>query len=462
MDAGFTKDQTILWDNLPEQDKFLESMADSASSVVNYFKDKIAFINVMCNLSVDCDCCAVAEDPCMEDIEILKGMKFFMRNNKITNSIIYIGVDDKNIDLFENQYFVPTGITYNSYVILDEKIAVMDTVDNRGTEEWISNLEKVLNGKKPDYLIVSHMESDHSDNIENLANKHPEMKIVGNMQTFKMISQFFDIDLGERAVTVKEGDTLNLGKHTLQFIMAPMVHWPEVMLTYEKSEKILFSADGFGKFGTIDEKWEDEARRYYYNIVGKYGMNVQALLAKASKLDIQKICPLHGPILEDKLEYYINKYDIWSSYKSEEDGILVAYASIHGNTEKVAKKFAEILTKKGAKKVEIIDLAREDKSRALAEAFKFDKMIVASSTYNMEIFPCMEQFLRMLASKNYQNRKVGIIENGTWAPNSGKLMNEMFSKMKDITICETMITIKSALKETDLPNLEKLADQILN
>ena len=385
-----------------------------------------------------------------------------MKNNKVTDSIIYIGVNDKDIDLFENQYVVPTGITYNSYVILDDKIAVMDTVDMRKTDEWLTNLERALNGKKPDYLIVSHMESDHSDNIENLANKYPEMKIVGNMQTFKMLSQFFSLDLKDRAVTVKEGDTLNLGKHTLQFIMAPMVHWPEVMVTYEQSEKILFSADGFGKFGTVQEDWEDEARRYYFNIVGKYGTNVQTLLAKASKLNIEKICPLHGPILEENLEYYINKYDTWSSYRPEEDGVLVAYASIHGNTEKVAKKFVEILNNKGAKKVELVDLARADISKTLADAFKFDKMVVASSTYDMEIFPCMEQFLRMLASKNYQNRKVGIIENGTWAPSSGKLMNEMFSKMKNITICETMITIKSALKEIDVPNLEKLAEQILN
>ena len=384
-----------------------------------------------------------------------------MKNNKVTDSIIYIGVNDKDIDLFENQYVVPTGITYNSYVILDDKIAVMDTVDMRKTDEWLTNLERALNGKKPDYLIVSHMESDHSDNIENLANKYPEMKIVGNMQTFKMLSQFFSLDLKDRAVTVKEGDTLNLGKHTLQFIMAPMVHWPEVMVTYEQSEKILFSADGFGKFGTVQEDWEDEARRYYLNIVGKYGTNVQALLAKASKLNIEKICPLHGPILEENLEYYINKYDTWSSYRPEEDGVLVAYASIHGNTEKVAKKFVEILNNKGAKKVELVDLARADISKTLADAFKFDKMVVASSTYNMEIFTWMDHFIRHLASKNYQKRKVGIIENGTWAPNSGKLMKEAFSKMKDITICDTMVTIKSALKETDIPSLEKLAEEIL-
>ena len=386
-----------------------------------------------------------------------------MNGNKVTESIIYVGVDDKEMDLFESQYVTPNGISYNSYIILDDKIAIMDTVDKRKTDEWINNIEKVLAGREPDYLVVSHMESDHSDNIANLAEKYPNMKVVGNAQIFKMINQFFALNLGDRAVTVKEGDTLNLGKHTLQFIMAPMVHWPEVMMSYEQSEKVLFSADGFGKFGTLntDEDWTCEARRYYFNIVGKYGANVQAVLKKASNLDIQIICPLHGPILDKDLAFYINKYDIWSSYKPEDDGVLVAYASIHGNTEKAAHKMAEILQEKGAKKVVVTDLSRDDMAEAIEDAFRYDKLIVASSTYNMEIFPWMEHFLKHLSDKNYQNRKVGIIENGSWAPNSGKLMKEKFAQMKDITVCNTMVTIKSAMKQENLPQMEQLADEIL-
>ncbi len=386
-----------------------------------------------------------------------------MYKNKITESIIYIGVDDKEMDLFENQYKTPNGISYNSYIILDDKIAIMDTVDKRKTDEWINNIETVLGDKKPDYLVVSHMESDHSDNIANLAEKYPNMKIVGNAQIFKMISQFFDLDLGDRAVLVKEGDTLNLGTHTLQFIAAPMVHWPEVMMSYEQTEKVLFSADGFGKFGTLDtaEDWTCEARRYYFNIVGKYGTNVQAVLKKAANLDIQIICPLHGPILDKNLEFYINKYDIWSSYKPEDDGVLIAYASIHGNTEKAAKKMADILEQKGAKKVVVTDLARDDMAEAVEDAFRYDKIVVAASTYNMGIFPWMEHFLLHLSSKNYQNRKVGIIENGSWAPNSGKLMKEMFTNMKDINICNTMVTIKSAMKQENIKEMEQLADELL-
>ena len=386
-----------------------------------------------------------------------------MKNNKVTDSIIYVGVDDKEMDLFESQYKTPNGISYNSYIILDEKIAIMDTVDQRKTDEWMQNIEKVLENRTPDYLVVSHMESDHSDNIANLVEKYPNMKVVGNLQIFKMINQFFNIELGDRAVIVKEGDTLNLGKHILQFIMAPMVHWPEVMMSYEQSEKVLFSADGFGKFGTLDtdEEWTCEARRYYFNIVGKYGANVQAVLRKASNLEIKTICPLHGPILDENLEYYINKYDIWSSYKPEDDGVLVAYASIHGNTEKAAKKMAEILEQKGAKKVVITDLSRDDMAEAVEDAFRYDKIIVAASTYNMGIFPWMEHFLLHLLGKNYQNRKIGIIENGSWAPNSGKLMKEIFLKMKDISICDTMVTIKSAMKEENIFQMEKLADEIL-
>lgn len=386
-----------------------------------------------------------------------------MKGNKVTETIIYVGVDDKEMDLFENQYNTPNGISYNSYIILDEKIAIMDTVDARKTDEWFKNIENVLADKKPDYLIVSHMESDHSDNIANLMKKYPDMKVVGNTQIFKMINQFFDIEVGERGVTVKEGDILDLGKHKLQFISAPMVHWPEVMMSYEQTEKVLFSADGFGKFGTLDtdEEWACEARRYYFNIVGKYGANVQAVLKKAENLDIQIICPLHGPILDENLGYYLEKYDIWSSYRPEEDGVLVAYASIHGNTEKVAKEFAKILKQKGAKKVAITDLTRDDMAEAVEDAFKYDKVVVASSTYNMGIFPPMEHFLLHLKGKNYQNRKVGIIENGSWAPASGKLMKTMFEQMKDITICENIVTIKSAMKNENIVQMEKLADELL-
>ena len=386
-----------------------------------------------------------------------------MKGNKVTESIIYVGVDDKEMNLFESQYVTPNGISYNSYVILDDKIAIMDTVDARKTDEWMENIEKVLNGNEPDYLVVSHMESDHSDNIANLVAKYPNMKVVGNPQIFKMISQFFGLDLGEKAINMKEGDILDLGKHKLHFIMAPMVHWPEVMMSYEETEKVLFSADGFGKFGTLDtdEDWACEARRYYFNIVGKYGANVQAVLKKAANLDIQIICPLHGPILDENLEYYINKYDIWSSYRPEDDGVLVAYASIHGNTAKAAQKMAEILEEKGAKKVVVADLSRDDMAETIEDAFRYDKIVVASSTYNMGIFPWMEHFLLHLQGKNYQNRKVGIIENGSWAPNSGKLMKEMFTKMKDITICEPMVTIKSAMRDENIEQMEKLADDLL-
>ena len=386
-----------------------------------------------------------------------------MKGNKVTETIIYVGVDDKEMDLFENQYNTPNGISYNSYIILDKKIAIMDTVDARKTDEWFKNIENVLADKKPDYLVVSHMESDHSDNIANLMKKYPDMKVVGNTQIFKMINQFFDIEVGERGVTVKEGDILDLGKHKLQFISAPMVHWPEVMMSYEQTEKVLFSADGFGKFGTLDtdEEWACEARRYYFNIVGKYGANVQAVLKKAENLDIQIICPLHGPILDENLGYYLEKYDIWSSYRPEEDGVLVAYASIHGNTEKVAKEFVKILKQKGAKKVAITDLTRDDMAEAVEDAFKYDKVVVASSTYSMGIFPPMEHFLLHLKGKNYQNRKVGIIENGSWAPASGKLMKTMFEQMKDITICENIVTIKSAMKNENIVQMEKLADELL-
>ncbi len=387
-----------------------------------------------------------------------------IQDTKISEDIIYIGADDKTIDLFESQYVVPNGISYNSYLIKDEKTVIMDTIDKRKTKEWIENLEKALEGKKPDYLVISHLEPDHAYNIELIAKKYPDMKLIGNEKTFAFIPQFFDIpNLDERKIVVKEGEELNIGKHTLQFFMAPMVHWPEVMVTYEKYEKILFSADGFGKFGALDtdEDWDCEARRYYFNIVGKYGIQVQNLLKKASTLDIKMICPLHGPILKENLEHYIEKYDIWSSYKPEDDGVFIAYASIHGNTKEAAEQFAKMLQEKGAKKVVISDLSRCDMAEAIEDAFRYDKVVLASSSYNFEVFPPMEQFLRHLKSKNYQNRKVGIIENGTWAPSAGKCIKELIETMKNIEICEPMVTIRSRLNESTRKDLEVLANNIL-
>ena len=383
---------------------------------------------------------------------------------KISEDIIYIGADDKDLDLFESQYIVPNGMAYNSYLIKDEKVVVMDTIDKRKGEEWLANLENALNGRKPDYLVVSHMEPDHAYNIGTLAEKYHNMKIVGNAKTFDFMKQFFDItNLDERKIVVKEGDELNIGTHTLQFFMAPMVHWPEVMFTYEKNEKVLFSADAFGKFGTLDtdEDWACEARRYYFNIVGKYGMQVQTVLKKLTGIEVKTICPLHGPILKENLEYYINKYDIWSSYKPEDEGIFIAYASIHGNTEEVAHKMKKILEEKGAKKVAIADLSRDDFAESIEDAFRYDKLILAASSYNMGIFPPMENFLRMLVSKNYQNRKIGLIENGTWAPSSGKCMKEIIEKMKDIKLCENMVTVKSRLNKESEGKLYELADEIL-
>lgn len=388
-----------------------------------------------------------------------------MKDIEITNEIKYIGVDDKTIDLFEGQYIVPNGISYNSYLIKDDKNVVMDTVDERATEEWFNNLERELNGEKVDYLVVSHMEPDHAANIQKLSKKYPEMKIVGNVKTFTFISQFFDIEnLEERKVVVKEADTLNIGKHTLQFFMAPMVHWPEVMCTYEQSAKVLFTADGFGKFGTLDtdEDWTCEARRYYFNIVGKYGMQVQALLKKVATLDVKMICPLHGPILKENLEYYINKYDIWSSYKAEDEGVFIAYSSIHGHTKEAAFKMKEILEQKGAEKVAITDLTRDDMAEAVEDAFRYDKIIVASSSYNMGLFPAMEEFLHHLQGKNYQNRKIGIIENGSWAPSAGRCMKEIIGKMKDIDLCDTTVTIISKMNNENIQTMEKLADEILS
>ncbi|NLK78994.1 MAG: FprA family A-type flavoprotein [Clostridiales bacterium] len=386
-----------------------------------------------------------------------------MKDTTITQNILYIGADDKDIDLFESQYQVPNGVSYNSYLIMDEKIAVMDTVDARRTEEWLTNLEKALAGKTPDYLVVSHMEPDHASNIQKLVEKYPNMKVVGNAKTFPMINQFFDVDLSQRSVVVKEGDTLSLGQHELQFFMAPMVHWPEVMVTYEKSEKILFSADGFGKFGALDteEDWACEARRYYFNIVGKYGVQVQALLKKAATLDIAMICPLHGPILKENLGYYIGKYNTWSSYEPEDDGVLVAYASIHGNTKKAAEKMKEILEAKGAAKVAITDLSRDDMAEAVEDAFRYDKVVLAAATYDGGVFPCMEDFLHHLKSKNYQKRKIALIENGSWGPMAAKTMKGILEGMKEITICEKTVTIKSTMKPENVTQMEELAEELL-
>jgi flavorubredoxin len=385
-----------------------------------------------------------------------------MKTNKITESILYVGCNDENLDLFEGQYQVPNGVSYNSYVILDEKVAVLDTIDKRVTKEWIDNLENALGDRKIDYLIVSHMEPDHAANIQTLVEKYPEVKVVGNAKTFTLISQFFNLDLTQRSVVVKEGETLELGSHTLQFLMAPMVHWPEVMVTYEKSEKILFSADAFGKFGVLDieDKWEDEARRYYFNIVGKYGAPVQTLLKKAANLEISMICPLHGPVLNDNLEYYLNKYNTWSSYEAEEEGVLVAYASIYGNTAKAAEKMIEILESKGINNVVLVDLARTDSSKALEYAFRYSKLIVAASTYDASVFPCMKEFLLHLQHKNYQKRTIGIIENGSWAPAAAKVMKSIIETMKDVVVCETIVSIKSTMNEENLKQMEELANQL--
>lgn len=378
----------------------------------------------------------------------------------VTDSIKYIGVDDKDIDLFESQYVVPEGVSYNSYIIMDEKITVMDTVDARATDKWIENLKEALSGKSPYYLVISHLEPDHAANIQKIAEMYPDMKLVSNTKTFQMLPQFFEFDFSERMVTVKEGEELSIGTHTLQFFMAPMVHWPEVMVTYEQSEKILFSADGFGKFGALDaedDDWACEARRYYFNIVGKYGAQVQALLKKAAGLDISIICPLHGPVLNEDLGYYIGKYDVWSSYKPEDSGVLVAYASIHGNTAKAAKECAEILKNKGVEKLEVFDLSRDDMAEAIEAAFRYDRMILASATYDGGLFPVMEDFLAHLKSKNFQKRKVAIIENGSWAPMAAKKMEEMLGSMKNIEICEKKVSIKSVMKAADKAAIEELA-----
>lgn len=386
-------------------------------------------------------------------------------NNNISDSVKYIGVDDTTIDLFESQYVVPEGVSYNSYVILDEKTAVMDTVDKRGMKQWDVNLLNALDGRKADYVIVQHMEPDHAGSLARLLELYPDITVVGNAKTFVMINQFFEnIDI-KNTLTVKEGDTLSLGSHTLTFVMAPMVHWPEVMVTYESSEKILFSADGFGKFGALsltenEEDWACEARRYYFNIVGKYGAPVQTLLKKASALDIKTICPLHGPVLTDNLGYYLDLYNTWSSYQPESKGVFVAYASIHGNTAHAAEKFADMLRNKGVEKVVVTDLSRCDIAEAVEDAFRYDRMVLAAASYDAGVFPIMQDFLHHLQAKAYQNRTVGLIENGSWAPTAAKTMRNILDTMKNITVVEPVVTIKSVLKKTDIPALNQLADAI--
>ena len=383
-------------------------------------------------------------------------------DKKITDSIIYIGVDDKDIDLFESQYVVPNGVSYNSYVIMDDKIAIMDTADARVTDKWFANLREALGDRKPDYLVVSHLEPDHASNIQKGAEAYPDMQIVGNAKTFNMMGQFFDIDLTDRKVVVAEGDKLSLGKHELTFVMAPMVHWPEVMMEYESTDKVLFSADGFGKFGALDtdEDWTCEARRYYFNIVGKYGAQVQAVLKKAAGLDIEKICPLHGPILTENLGFYIDKYNTWSSYQPEDEGILVACASIHGNTKKAAELLAEKLKATGVK-VAFTDLCRDDMAEAVEDAFRYGKLVLATTTYNNDIFPFMKEFIEHLTERNFQNRTIAFIENGSWAPTAAKVMKNMFENSKNITYTDTTVTIKSALTEENAEQLEVLAKELL-
>ena len=387
-----------------------------------------------------------------------------MNKTYISESIKYIGVDDRETDLFEGQYIIPNGVSYNSYVIFDEKIAVMDTVDKIATDKWVENLEKALNGKAPDYLIISHMEPDHASNVKLFAEKYPNAKLVGNAKTFAYMPQFFNLNVDDRKVVVKEGDTLELGQHTLSFVMAPMVHWPEVMVTYDSKDKVLFSADGFGKFGALDadEDWTCEARRYYFNIVGKYGAPVQTLLKKAAGLDIQTICPLHGPILKENLEYYIDKYNTWSSYEPEDEGVLVASASIHGNTRKAAEKMAEILKEKGAAKVAFTDLTRDDMAEAVEDAFRYSKLVLCAASYDGGVVPPMEDFLNRLAHKSYQKRKVAMIENGSWAPTAKRAMTGMLEGMKNLSICENNVTIMSVMKDKDIAAMETLADELLS
>lgn len=387
-----------------------------------------------------------------------------MQTTTISDAVRYIGADDTTLDLFESQYEVPNGVSYNSYVILDDKVAVMDTVDARKTEEWLANLKTALNGRTADYLIVSHLEPDHSAGIKLFAEQFPQAKLVMSAKAKAMLPQFFEIPaLDEKCITVAEGETLSLGSHTLQFFMAPMVHWPEVMVEYEMAEKILFSADGFGKFGALstDEDWACEARRYYFNIVGKYGAPVQTLLKKAATLDIQTICPLHGPILKDNLPYYIGKYQTWSSYEPEDKGVLVACASIHGNTKAAAEKMVSLLQEAGAAKVAFTDLSRDDMAEAIEDAFRYDSLVLCAASYDGGVFPPMEDFLNRLSHKAFQKRKVGIIENGSWAPCAAKSMKAILDTMKNLEICEKVVTIKTTMKEADVENMKELAKEIV-
>ena len=379
----------------------------------------------------------------------------------VTDDIRYAGVDDTTLDLFESQYPVPYGVSYNSYVILDEKTAIMDTVDARATEECLKNISEILGDREPDYLVISHLEPDHAANIGRLAEMYPKMQLVGNAKTFSMLPQFFEMDLTDRTVVVKEGDELSLGSHTLKFFLAPMVHWPEVMVTYDEKDKVLFSADGFGTFGAISENlpWIQEARRYYINIVGKYGPSVQMLVKKAAGLDIAMICPLHGPVLKDDLSFYLDKYNTWSSYTPEDQGVVVAYASMHGNTKEAAVYIAEQLRAAG-EKVIVFDLSRDDVSYAVEAAFRLDRMVLAAPTYDGGLFPCMEDFLNHLKAKNFQNRRIALVENGSWGPMAAKKMREILDTMKNLTICETTVTIRSAMKEADKESIAKMLEEL--
>ena len=380
----------------------------------------------------------------------------------ITNDIRYVGVNDHEVDLFEGQYVVPNGMSYNSYVILDEKVAVMDTVDQHFGEEWLCNIAAVLDGRKPDYLIVQHMEPDHSANIDNFLRTYPEATVVSSAKAFAMMKNFFGTDYAERRIVVGEGDTLSLGVHTLAFVTAPMVHWPEVIVTYDVHDKVLFSADGFGKFGALDaeEDWACEARRYYIGIVGKYGPQVQALLKKAATLDIATICPLHGPVLTENLGYYINLYDIWSSYKVEDEGVVIAYTSVYGNTKAAAELLAEKLKEYGCPAVEVMDLARDDMAEAVENAFRYSTLVLATTTYNADIFPFMKTFIHHLTERNYQNRTVAFVENGTWAPMAAKVMKGMFEKSKNIAFAENTVKILSALSEESRAQIDALAKEL--
>ena len=381
---------------------------------------------------------------------------------KITDSIKYVGVNDHQVDLFEGQYKVPNGMSYNSYVILDEKVAVMDTVDAHFTDEWLGNLARVLDGRKPDYLVVQHMEPDHAANVANFMKAYPETTVVANAKTFVMIKNFFELDLEGRKLVVENGSSLSLGSHTLTFVFAPMVHWPEVMVTYESSEKVLFSADGFGKFGALDveEDWDDESRRYFIGIVGKYGAQVQALLKKAAALDISIICPLHGPVLTENLGHYIGLYDTWSSYRPEEEGVVIAYTSVYGHTKKAAELLAEKLKANGAPKVVVYDLARDDMSAAVADAFRYSRLVLATITYNGSIYPFMNDFVTRLVEHNFQNRTVGLIENGSWAPTAARVIKKMMEGSKNIKWLDTTVTIMSAVKQENVEQIEALAKEL--